>query len=172
MLRKYNNSKNSFRRSQKKTTRRQEKKRKVLEMKGGRSFSNMYKILVRTIFFSQREKNSFFVSYKLLGSKFFWAELHWKWPSLDLFFPSWQICSSIFESFLRFQNISISDDPHRLGLIQMNESSIPFCTFAALESKRRCLDRCSKTETCLHMFLRFEDRPCFIKKSSFDAGCL
>ena len=59
MLRKYNNSKNSFRRSQKKTTRRQEKKRKVLEMKGGRSFSNMYKILVRTIFFSQREKNSF-----------------------------------------------------------------------------------------------------------------
>ena len=37
------------------------KKRKALEIKGGRSFSNMYKILVRTIFFSQREKNSFFL---------------------------------------------------------------------------------------------------------------
>ena len=64
MLRKYNNSRKSFRRSQKKKPLDAKKKRKVLEMKGGRSFSNMYKILVEIIFFSQREKekNSIFVT--------------------------------------------------------------------------------------------------------------
>jgi len=56
MLRKYNNSKKSFRRSQKKKPLDAKKKRKVLEMKGGRSFSNMYKILVEIIFFRSARK--------------------------------------------------------------------------------------------------------------------
>ena len=53
-------------------------------------------------------------------------------------------------------------------LIQMNENHIPLCTFAALESKRRSK---SKTETFLHMFLRFEGGCRALSKRAFDDGC-